>query len=257
MGFLRRVSLGVVVLGATLALFEMTDLDLWVQDHLFHFETGLWLVDRNAVVPRLLFYTGIKGVIIAFGVTLLVRYGLSFRTKSGVAQGLPGDRQRWLTVILSLVVVPLTIATMKDVTNIYCPSQIVRYGGDKPYVKPFEPYPEVCSRCDSGRCFPAGHASGGFALMALARLYGDRRRKMAGLGAGVALGWVMGGYQMMKGAHFLSHTVVTMVIAWILIECVAGVAQRVHPDPGHRARGRRGVPLAGGCCGEEDGASLT
>lgn len=217
---------------AVLALFEMTDLDLWVQDSLFNFETGSWLVDRNAVVPRLLFYTGIKGMIIAFGVILLARYGLSFRTKSRVAKERPGVRQRWLTVILSLIVVPLTIATMKDVTNIYCPSQIERYGGDRPYVKPFEPYPEACIRCDSGRCFPAGHASGGFPLMALARLFGDRRRKMAGLGAGVALGWVMGGYQMMKGAHFLSHTVVTMVMAWILIDCLAEIAGKVHPGSG-------------------------
>jgi membrane-associated PAP2 superfamily phosphatase len=27
----------------------------------------------------------------------------------------------------------------------------------------------------------------------------------------------MGGYQMLKGAHYLSHTVVTMLLAWIVL----------------------------------------
>jgi hypothetical protein len=31
------------------------------------------------------------------------------------------------------------------------------------------------------------------------------------------VGWAMGFYQMLKGAHFLSHTFVTMSIAWIWI----------------------------------------
>jgi len=31
------------------------------------------------------------------------------------------------------------------------------------------------------------------------------------------LGWWMGGYQMLKGAHYLSHTVTTMLAAWIIV----------------------------------------
>ncbi|VVS90676.1 phosphatase PAP2 family protein [Desulfoluna spongiiphila] len=230
MGCVKRCALGVAVLAAVMALFEMTDLDLWVQDRLFNVETGLWLVDRDAPVPRLLFYTGIKGAIIAFGVALLVAYGLSFRKKGGGGSGVFFSRQRCLMMILALSVVPLTIASLKDVTNIYCPSQIERYGGDRPYVKLFEPYPAACRSCDSGRCFPAGHASGGFALMVLTHVFRKKRHKMAGLVTGLALGWVMGGYQMMKGAHFLSHTVVTMVAAWILIDCLVAVARKVHPE---------------------------
>lgn len=230
MGRIKMIFLWVLLLAAVIALFEMTSLDLLVQDHLFNFETGRWLVDRKAPMARFLFYTGVKGAIIAFGVSILLRYGLSFRKKGKGGAREKWARQRCLMVILALIIVPSTIAELKAVTNIYCPSQIERYGGDKPYVKLFEAYPERCGDCDSGRCFPAGHASGGFSFLVLYHVFREKKRKMAGLGVGLALGWVMGGYQMMKGAHFLSHTVVTMVVAWILILCIVEVCRLIHRD---------------------------
>jgi membrane-associated PAP2 superfamily phosphatase len=30
------------------------------------------------------------------------------------------------------------------------------------------------------------------------------------------VGWIMGGYQMLKGAHYISDTLVTMLLAWII-----------------------------------------
>ncbi|MDH5298841.1 MAG: phosphatase PAP2 family protein, partial [Desulfobulbaceae bacterium] len=118
-------------------------------------------------------------------------------------------------LILSLGLVPLSAATGKKYTNVFCPSDLALFSGDKPYVKLFEPMPASVEEC--GRCFPAGHASGGFSLMALYFLSSSRRRRAIGLCTGLGLGWVMGAYQMAKGAHFLSHTVVTMELAWLLI----------------------------------------
>lgn len=224
----KHIALWVGLLVGVIALFEMTNLDLLVQDRLFDIEAGAWMVDREAPLPRLLFYTGLKGVIIAFGVTTLVLYGLSFWKGGGDKAGLQSLRQRYLTVILALIVVPSTIAVLKAETNMYCPSQTERYGGDKPYVKLFETYPKRCGTCDSGRCFPAGHASGGFALMVLYHVFRRRNHKLHGLAIGLGLGWAMGLYQMMKGAHFLSHTMVTMVASWIMILCIVDVARRVH-----------------------------
>jgi membrane-associated PAP2 superfamily phosphatase len=208
----------------------MTGLDLRVQDLLYNMETGSWMVDRKAPVPRLFFYSGIKGAIIAFGVAVFGRYLLSFAKGQRRRHGMVALRQKCLMVILSVTLVPTTIATLKATTNMYCPSQIDRYGGDKPYVKLFDAYPEDCRRCDSGRCFPAGHASGGFSLLVLCHVFRKKRHKMAGLGVGLILGWLMGGYQMMKGAHFLSHTVVTMITAWILILCIVEVVGKVHQE---------------------------
>lgn len=39
----------------------------------------------------------------------------------------------------------------------------------------------------------------------------SRRDRWAGLGAGLIAGWGMGFYQMLRGQHFLSHTLFTMI----------------------------------------------
>lgn len=33
----------------------------------------------------------------------------------------------------------------------------------------------------------------------------------------MVIGWSMGSYKMLIGDHFLSHTVITMILAWLLI----------------------------------------
>lgn len=68
----------------------------------------------------------------------------------------------------------------------------------------------------AGHCFPGGHASAGFSLMAGYFVYRDRDIKLAHfyLIAGVVLGFAMGWAQMMRGAHFLSHNLWTGVIIW-------------------------------------------
>jgi membrane-associated PAP2 superfamily phosphatase len=119
-----------------------------------------------------------------------------------------------------LAIVPASIAVLKSRSDIYTPHSLVRYQGEKPYHHLFEPLPPGWPP-NQGHAFPAGHASGGFALMSLLHLFRKRRQRWAGLGVGLVCGWTMGVYQMVKGAHFLSHTVVTMLIAWLLIELLA------------------------------------
>lgn len=41
--------------------------------------------------------------------------------------------------------------------------------------------------------------------------------KWIGLMTGLTLGWIAGSYQILRGEHFISHTIVAMFIAWIII----------------------------------------
>jgi membrane-associated PAP2 superfamily phosphatase len=41
--------------------------------------------------------------------------------------------------------------------------------------------------------------------------------RWVGLGLGLAAGWIVGLYQMLKGVHYLSHTIVTMFLVWMII----------------------------------------
>ena len=102
----------------------------------------------------------------------------------------------------------------KSQSWVYCPSEIIRYGGTAHYRRVFDPIPGDVAFKQRGRCFPAGHASGGCALISLYFAARTRKQKRLALLAPAVFGGAMSLYQMLKGAHYMSHTVVTMIVAW-------------------------------------------
>lgn len=212
------------LLAAIVLAFEMTNLDLWAQDQLFDFERQTWLIDKEEPVGKWLFYTGPKLVIIFLGVVMLAAATLPHRW----LRRLPGvlrSRHNTTVVFLSLALTPALIGWSKAVTNMFCPSEIQRYGGAVKYVRLFDTYPVGEKPLQQGRCFPAGHASGGFALFALAGLANERRSQLLGVATGLAVGSLMGFYQMAKGAHYLSHTLITALIAWVVFSVLHAIAK--------------------------------
>jgi hypothetical protein len=67
-----------------------------------------------------------------------------------------------------------------------------------------------------GHCFPAGHASTGFAFMAA--FFGLQqsapRAALKWLGWAVLVGFILGISQQVRGAHFMSHTLWTSWLCW-------------------------------------------
>ncbi|HTO03345.1 MAG TPA: phosphatase PAP2 family protein [Opitutus sp.] len=192
----------------TIALFELTSLDLRLQDELYDFDAHRWMVDGTDAGPRFWFYDAPKIAIIGIGVLLIVLVCGPERWRRGI------DRRAMLVAILTLASVPALVGVGKATTNVFCPSEIRRYGGDVPYVQLCGSYPAADRPLRKGRCFPAGHASGGFALISLAGLARTARGRWFGAAVGLMAGGTMGFYQMAKGAHYLSHTLVTALVAW-------------------------------------------
>lgn len=213
---------GPAVLAGLFVLLEFTALDLWVQDWFYDFERQRWLVDAREPVGRLFFYDGPKAAIIllALGLLALMFGSARWRERWGFA------RRNLGVAILTLITVPVLAGLGKDATNIFTPAQTRRYGGDVPYVKLFESYPVDDRPVERGRGFPAGHASGGFALLGLYGLWRTRAWRRGVIVLALGAGWVMGGYQMLKGAHYLSHTVATMLLAWVVVLVWSRVLRR-------------------------------
>lgn len=209
----RSLWITLALLAGVLVLFEFTELDLALQDHFYNFETRRWVVDEKAPLGRLVFYNGPKALVWIFALTTLALAAgpARWREKWGVNR-----RGLWLGVLV-IATVPALAGLGKKYTNIFCPSEIRRYGGDVAYVKLCEPQPRDDPAPRRGGCFPAGHASGGFALLGLLAVRGTRRWRHGVLALGLGLGWWMGGYQMLKGAHYLSHTLTTMLVAWLVV----------------------------------------
>jgi len=203
----KQIFITILMIFFTIILFAYTNLDEIVQDYLYNFNTHNWILDRDMQPYKFIFYDGIKKLLIAIGVLFLFAFFMKkFKEyKKGI-----------LIVVLSAIIIPVFIGFLKRETNMPCPKNIVRYGGVYPKTKVWEHYPKEFHK-PRIKCWPAGHASGGFALMSLFFLFKRKRNKIIGLLVGISIGWAMGIYKMMIGDHFLSHTILTMLIAWLII----------------------------------------
>jgi membrane-associated PAP2 superfamily phosphatase len=225
MAMTRREMLGVAVGAAgivlALALLAPGGIDEHVQWLFYDGATGAWIFPQRDGLWRPLLYTGPKVVLAGIGVALGAVFVASFYRAS-----LRRFRPTMIYLIACLALVPLAANGLKGVTNIACPSQLAPFGGDIPHVGLFDPYPPGKAQERHYRCWPAGHASGGFALLSLGFL-GVWRRVWVGFVPGMAVGWIMGLYQMAKGVHFLSHTLVTMFGALLICALLSPLTRRL------------------------------
>ena len=192
--------------------FAYSDIDIFVQDYFYDFNNKTWILDSHAQPYRFIFYDGIKKLLIIVAVILLV--SLAFIQKSKLINEY---KKGIIIVVLSAILVPLTVGTLKKYTNMPCPESEIRYDGKYPKTKVWEAYTKEFQNMNRCKCWPAGHASGGFALLSFFFLFKSRRNKNIALVVAISVAWSMGIYKMMVGDHFLSHTIITMVLAWLII----------------------------------------
>ena len=212
----RQIVLTAALLVLSVYLFGVTDIDLWVQDLLYDTQTHQWILDRNLQPYRWIFYDGVKAVLVLFALSMLL--SLLLGRKTALVQRY---RQGILIVVLSALIVPTAASSLKKVTNMPCPKHSIRYGGNYPHTVVWEHYPKALSGLSHTQCWPAGHASGGFALLSLFFLFKRKRNRRRALYVALGMGWVMGGYKMLIGDHYLSHTFITMLLSWLLIVLIA------------------------------------
>lgn len=115
-----------------------------------------------------------------------------------------------LTTLLSVTV----ISSLKVISTTSCPYALSDFGGVAHYASHWAHLFEHDG--GSGGCFPAGHASSGFAFLGGYFAFRDTRADVARrwlVGAMVA-GLVLGLAQQVRGAHFMSHTLWTAWICW-------------------------------------------
>ena len=216
----RAVLLTMLALVVVLIVAEFTPLDAWVSDNFYDADHGGWMV-RHSGLAKAVFYKWPLRLLKMFGAVVLITALLPHRW---LAPRWRLPRRELAVVFLTLTLVPSLVGSLKAWTGMFCPRQLVRYGGTRPVVGLFERAPESC--CGEtkarGRCWPAGHASGGFALMSLCVLGRTRGQKIAGVTFGLAAGWTMGLYQMLNGNHYLSHTIITMLLAGLGVVLLRG-----------------------------------
>jgi len=140
----------------------------------------------------------------------------------GLLYGLISRQPRLITVALLFGVGALAIGILKATSHHSCPWDLVEYGGKAISYPLFGHVPDGSG---PGRCFPGGHASSGFAVMALFFLFYRERPTLAWccFTGGAALGLIMGYGQVMRGAHFFSHNLWAGWWVWLTQVVVYGI----------------------------------
>lgn len=208
----KQIVITAFLLIAVIALFQFSNLDIFVQSFFYDFDKKSWLIDKNEPILKFFFYDGIKNLLLFFGLLILV--SLIFFRKNILVQEY---KKGLIIVLLSAILVPSIIGFFKDITNTPCPCNIVYFNGTYPDKKVFDSYPKDFIQKSKVKCWPAGHASGGFALMALFFLFKTPKNQKKALFVALIIGWSMGTYKMLLGDHFFSHTIITMLMAWLII----------------------------------------
>ncbi len=186
--------------------FRYWPLDAWI---IAPYASPQGFALREAWITTRWAHALLKDWVLLISIGLLVMFGLSYWHEQW---------RRWRQPCGFLLVAMLLssgmVGLLKSFSPHACPWDIQAYGGSDLYMPLFSSWPQA----KLGKCFPAGHATTGFGLMAiylLTRRAGFRYAYGYWLAAfilGFGFGWV----QMMRGAHFLSHTLWSAWWVWLV-----------------------------------------
>lgn len=134
------------------------------------------------------------------------------------------DAQHRLQLTLSSLLAVLLVSGLKSFSTTSCPWDLAEFGRTARYISHWAWLAGPDG--GGGRCFPAGHASAGFAFLGG---YFAFRQDAPGVArawllASLAAGLVLGIGQQVRGAHFMSHTLWSACTCWAAAVAVEALA---------------------------------
>lgn len=137
---------------------------------------------------------------------------LCIRWPVGLLRQVP--RSRRVQLVLGALLGLLVMSLLKLTSTTSCPWDLAEFGGTARYVSHWH---WGVSDGGAGHCFPAGHASAGFAFLSayFALHHSHPRAARYALWAALIAGAALGLGQQLRGAHYLSHTLWTAWLCWV------------------------------------------
>lgn len=190
------------------ALLMGLDGDQWLADRIYAWGGGAWSLHSAYLT---------QGVLHAAGRQASKTLWFALALMTACSFFIPPIKAWRMPLLYLLLATGLSVALvglLKRVTNMECPWDLLRYGGEHAYYGLFSPRPALLGRA---QCFPAGHASAGYAWVALYFFCRRARPRWRwwGLGLAVSVGLAFGIAQQLRGAHFLSHDLWALIACWL------------------------------------------
>lgn len=216
--YFRFVIILAILAAVLFLVFGWGQIDLYVTN-LFYDPLIRDFPLRRSKFTDLYLYQGAKKAATALAVILIVMAFYEIR------KGKTGLTYRHLTVgVLGSILIPLSAQILKNLTGMECPWSLDLYGGSLTH----QPLAlALTAPKGAGRCFPAGHSTGGFYLFAWALVWAgiNRQKTIFFAVLGIIAGLLMGLTRIAQGAHFVSHVLwsawfsvlIAMLLHWMLI----------------------------------------
>ncbi|WP_134056516.1 phosphatase PAP2 family protein [Rheinheimera aquimaris] len=188
-------------------LLDVAGGDIWLASKIYAIEGYQWSLQQHWLTESILHRGARQLNYVCCAIVLIATVVANFKRAKykQLADSL-------LALSLALLSAFVLVAYLKAITNIACPWDLAVFGGTEPYIHLLQKRP---SYLPYKQCFPAGHASVGYAWVALYYFLKQVKPgwRFAGLATGLISGLVLGIAQQLRGAHFLSHDITTLLLS--------------------------------------------
>lgn len=205
--FLRtHFFIPMLVLFVTSTLMAIGNVDRSLADYFYSLQGNSWTW-KDSWIAENFFHKGGRAVSIFLALMLLVLVVLSY-----CHSALSPHKKPLLYFFVATAGGSLLVSAFKSALAVSCPWEFERYGGDLLYTGVVE---QLFLRNGEG-CFPAGHASAGYAWVScyFFGLYYHSKWRWPGLVIPLIAGLVLGLVQQIRGAHFISHDLWSLAVCW-------------------------------------------
>lgn len=206
----RHLMLSCVVAILMILIYPPLQWDSFLTDLFFDTEQQRFPLKHAPFLDQWM-HTGLKWLMVAVALGSLCLSFIAF----GVDRIKPYQKS-FACVFIGMTISTTMVALLKHYNLHGCPWDLQMYGGTLPFFDLFSAPP---LGIEAGRCFPAGHPSGGFALLAFYYAFGHHLPLFAKRMCYLALfaGSIMGLTQIIRGAHFLSHVLWSAWVVWVCL----------------------------------------
>jgi membrane-associated PAP2 superfamily phosphatase len=209
--FRRQLAWLAASAAAILLIFQLSDVDRAIAHTFFDAQRNAFPLKHDRLLEKVL-HRGARSLSVLCALAVLVACVASWAAPQRFARLV-----RWrveLTFLAgALLAAPLVVGALKHFSTHACPWDIAGFGGAEAYRRLLEPLRGVFG---ADGCLPAAHPVSGFAWLALALVVYPRDRVRARIlwWTALAVGLVLGLVQMARGAHFLSHVLLSAWVVW-------------------------------------------
>jgi membrane-associated PAP2 superfamily phosphatase len=219
-------EIGLIFISLLILLaWDVSGLDLWISTKFAGIQGFAW---QHAWLTEAVLHRGGKLLYYVIFAMLAVNcYRPFFPTLQ-----LPRKTQLWWFLTMLTCIAAISILKYYSLSS--CPWDLEIFGGSAQHLSHWAIF---SADGGPGRCFPSGHVSGAFSLLAISfalRPISIRAARWA-LVMVLSVGAILGAGQVARGAHFVSHVFYSGLICWVICLISARLFARFGPGNGTSA----------------------